>query len=78
MINSNAGPYNDLVPWHNKLLPESMSIEIYDGLIRPKYTQVSVFGAGFENNLSVGQVAQKIHLSWCCPKLSQILKNRNT
>ena len=38
----------------------------------------SVFGAGFENNLSVGQEAQKIHLSWCCPKLSQILKNRNT
>ena len=37
-----------------------------------------VFGAGFENNLSVGQVAQKIHLSWCCPKLSQIKKNRNT
>ena len=34
----------------------------------------AVFGAGFENNLSVGQVAQKIHLSWCCPKLSQILK----
>ena len=34
----------------------------------------TVFGAGFENNLSVGQVAQKIHLSWCCPKLSQILK----
>ena len=33
-----------------------------------------VFGAGFENNLSVGQVAQKIHLSWYCPKLSQILK----
>ena len=35
-------------------------------------THISVFGAGFENNLSVGQVAQKIHLSWCCPKLSQI------
>ena len=34
----------------------------------------AVFGAGFENNLSVGQVAQKIHLSWCCPKLSQIKK----
>ena len=38
------------------------------------YEAVPVFGAGFENNLSVGQVAQKIHLSWCCPKLSQIKK----
>ena len=36
---------------------------------------ISVFGAGFENNLSVGQVAQKIHLSWCWPKLPQIKKN---
>ena len=35
---------------------------------------ITVFGAGFENNLSVGQVAKIIHLSWCCPKLSQILK----
>ena len=34
----------------------------------------TVFGAGFENNLLFGQVAKKIHLSWCCPKLSQILK----
>ena len=40
-----------------------------------KLRAISVFGAGFENNLSVGQVAQKIHLSWCCPKLSQTKKN---
>ena len=40
----------------------------------PLVLQISVFLAGFENNLSVGQVTQKIHLSWCCPKLSQIWK----
>ena len=38
------------------------------------FMEVTVFGAGFENNLSVGQVAKKIHLCWCCPKLSQIFK----
>ena len=43
-------------------------------MMMSKYGNTSVFGARFENNLSVGQVAQKIHLSWCCPKLSQILK----
>ena len=41
-------------------------------MMMSKYGNTSVFGARFENNLSVGQVAQKIHLSWCCPKLSQI------
>ena len=45
-------------------------VKQWDVIIHP--CPNTVFGAGFENNLSVGQVAQKIHLSWCCPKLSQI------
>ena len=44
-------------------------------IIQNKNEYYAVFGAGFENNLSVGQVAQKIHLSWCWPKLPQIKKN---
>ena len=55
-------------PLHAKFFRENINIYLHFMSFLP------VFGAGFENNLSIGQVAQKIHLSWCCSKLSQILK----
>ena len=37
----------------------------------------SMFGAGFENDMSIGQVAQESHLSWWCSNLSKFSQNNN-
>ena len=73
---------NPLIKWSSCQWFETLwcdvALMVITGTDKAKYVidvSITVFGAGFENNLSVGQVAQKIHLSWCCPKLSQIKKN---